>query len=263
MLGSALELTANDTVIEIGPGIGFLTRILCQSQAEVIAVELDRESVDYLKGLKLAGLTIKHGDFLAYDILSGRFRQDKSTGWSEPSRQERFKIVGNVPYQITGLILGHLLGEVAEPAEHLHLVDSLVLTVQKEVAERMVALPASKHYARLSLLIAYFCRAEIIAYLPAESFYPVPRVDSAIVKMVPLAEPPVKCSDPRFFRQVIKAGFAQRRKMLRNGLTSMGLSQEDLNRVFQELRFDPQVRAETLSLPQFAMLTDALCQLRK
>jgi 16S rRNA (adenine1518-N6/adenine1519-N6)-dimethyltransferase len=254
----ALALNEHDSVLEIGPGIGFLTRVLCQSAGQVTAVELDRESVDYLKTLKLAGLSIKHGDFLAYDILSGRFRKGESEGWSEPVKQERFKVVGNVPYQITGLILGHLLGEIAEPAPHLAQIDCIVLTIQKEVAQRMVALPGSEHYARLSLLISYYCKAEIVCYLPAASFYPAPKVDSAVVKLVPLLESPVNCVNHKLLRKVIKAGFAQRRKMLRNALTALSIPQDEINRVFKELRFDPQVRAESLSLPQFAMLTDAL-----
>jgi 16S rRNA (adenine1518-N6/adenine1519-N6)-dimethyltransferase len=254
----ALDLNKNDTVIEIGPGIGFLTRLLCRSAGEVVAVELDRESVLHLKSLKLPGLSIKHGDFLSYDILSGRFRDGKTKAWTEPSRKDRFKVAGNVPYQITGLILGHLLGEIGEPAPHLAYLDSIVLTIQKEVAERLVALPGSDDYARVSLLAAYFCRAEIVCHLPAASFYPVPKVDSAVVRLTPLAEPPVQCGNHKLLRQVIKAGFAQRRKMLRNALTALAISQEDLNAVFKELRMDPQVRAEMLSLQQFGMLADAL-----
>lgn len=258
LITAALDLNQADTVLEIGPGIGFLTRLLCKSAGSVVAVELDRESVSYLKSLKLEHLSIKQGDFLAYDLNSGRFRLEGSKGWQEQVRQERFKVVGNVPYQITGLILGHLLGEIAEPALHLSRIDRIVLTVQKEVAERMVARPGSKDYARLSLLVAYFCQAEIVSILPSASFYPAPRVDSAVVKLIPLPAPPVECKNHKMLRRVIKAGFAQRRKMLRNALTSLGVSQDDLNRIFKELCMDPQVRAESLSLQQFAMLADAL-----
>jgi 16S rRNA (adenine1518-N6/adenine1519-N6)-dimethyltransferase len=224
----------------------------------VVAVELDRESVSHLKTLKLEKLSIKHGDFLAYDIHSGRFRQGEQEGWSEAPKDARLKIVGNVPYQITGLILSHLLGEIAEPSPHLQQIDCIVLTVQKEVAQRMVAKPGSKHYARLSLLISYFCDAELLFEVPASSFFPAPKVDSAVVRLYPLAAPPVECKNHKFLRKVIKAGFAQRRKMLRNALTSLAIPQEQINDIFKELRFDPQVRAETLSLQQFALLTDAL-----
>lgn len=254
----SLELSDQDEVVEIGPGIGFLTRLLCSKAGEVTAIELDRESIDYLKSLSLPKLNIKHGDFLSYDINSGRFREPGSQAWEESKKEKKLKVVGNVPYQITGLILGHLLGEIGQPSSHLCRIDRIVLTIQKEVAERMVAKPGTKQYAQLSLLISYFCRAEIVQNLPASDFFPPPRVDSAVVKLLPLGESNLQCKNHRFLRRVIRAGFAQRRKMLRNALCSLGIDQEDLNRVFKELRFDPQIRAETLSLQQFAMLTDAL-----
>ena len=255
---AALQPKETDTILEIGPGIGFLTRLLCQTEANVVAVELDRESVSYLKTLKLGKLAIKHGDFLAYDINSGRFRQGEQEAWVETPNDQRLKIIGNVPYQITGLILSHLLGEIGEPAPHLQQIDCIVLTLQKEVAQRIVAKPGSKHYARLSLLISYFCKAELLFELPANCFFPAPKVDSAVVRLYPLAAPPVDCTNHKFLRKVIKAGFAQRRKMLRNALTSLAIPQDQINDVFKELRFAPQVRAETLSLQQFALLTNAL-----
>ncbi|MBX9688319.1 MAG: 16S rRNA (adenine(1518)-N(6)/adenine(1519)-N(6))-dimethyltransferase RsmA [Candidatus Obscuribacterales bacterium] len=255
----ALEIQPDDDLLEIGPGIGFLTRLLCEKAKRVTAVELDRESVDYLKALKIENLDIKHGDFLAYEILSRRFREPGSQAWKEQDKERRpLKIAGNVPYQITGLILGHLLGEIGSPTEHLKHIDSIVLTVQKEVAERMVAKAGSYHYAQLSLMIAYFCKSEIVLHLPAFDFFPAPRVDSAIVRLTPLKEAPLNCRNHKLLRRVIKAGFKQRRKMLRNALLSLGIEQEKLNQLFKELRFDPQVRAESLSLEQFAMLTDAL-----
>ncbi len=260
---AALDLSIEDLVLEIGPGIGFLSKLLCQKAALVTAVELDRETITHLKNLQLENLLIKHGDFLAYDIRSGRFREKGSTAWEEPEKDERIKVVGNVPYQITGLILGHLLGEIAEPAAHLKQIDRIVLTVQKEVAERMVARPGSKAYAQLSLLVNYFADAEIIEYLPAVDFFPPPRVDSAVVRITPLPQARVQCSNTKLLRRVIKAGFAQRRKMLRNALCSLGYSQEQLNAIFKQLQFDPQARAETLSLHHFVSLTEALGQVQK
>lgn len=258
---SSLDLKADDQVLEIGPGIGFLTRLLCQSCKQVTAVDLDRESIEYLKSLQLPNLNIKHGDILAYEVKSGRFRSPDSTGWEEAQDKQHWKIAGNLPYQITGLILGHLLGEIGSPAAHLSEIDCIVLTVQKEVAHRMVAKPGSKNYAQLSLLINYFCDAEIMLELPARDFYPPPKVDSSIVRLIPLKEARITCNDAKFLRRVIKAGFAQRRKMLRNALTSLGIAVEQINALFNELRFDPQVRAESLSLQQFAMLSDVLARL--
>lgn len=271
----ALALTKDDKVLEIGPGIGFLTNLLCSRAQEVTAVELDRECIEYLKTLKLPNLSIKHGDFLQYEIESGRFRHGDSRAWSSSATAEsgaedhdRFqaanprllKVAGNVPYQITGLIIGRLLGEIDQAAAHLKLIDSIVLTVQKEVGERIVAFPGTKAYGQLSLLISYYCRAEIVRYLPASHFYPAPKVDSCIVKLTPLKEPRVSCSNPRLLRRIIKTGFSQRRKMLRNSLVALGRSQDSLNRVFADLNFDPQLRAEVLSLEQFALLSEALSE---
>ena len=254
----SLDLSSSDHVVEIGPGIGFLTRFLASTGAQITAVELDRESISELKTLNLPNLLIKHGDFLAYDIASGRFREKGSTGWAELDGKQKIKVTGNVPYQITGLILGHLLGEIGQPINNIKQIDRIVLMVQKEVAERMVAQPGSKQYAQLSLLIQYYCSAELMHDVPAELFYPPPRVDSAIVRLIPHEQAPVSCDNTKLLRRVIKAGFAQRRKMLRNALTSTGASQVVIDEVFKELKIDPQARAETLSLHQFAMLTNAL-----
>ena len=260
---AALDLKPDEQVLEIGPGIGFLTRLLCDSCKSVTAVDLDRESIEYLKKMQIPNLSIKHGDILAYDLKAGRFRDAGSTAtaWAEPDDKQHWKIVGNLPYQITGLILGHLLGEIGEAAAALSEIDNIVLTVQKEVAHRMVAKAGSKNYAQLSLLIAYFCDAEIILDLPASYFYPAPRVDSAVIRLIPLKEPRVKCNDAKFLRRVIRAGFAQRRKMLRNALTALPVSADQLNALFKEMQYDPQVRAESLSLQQFAMLSDVLAKL--
>lgn len=255
-----LDLDCADHIIEIGPGIGFLTRFLALSGAQITAVELDRESISELKALNLPGLTIKHGDFLAYDLASGRFRENGSEGWAEPDGKQKIKVVGNVPYQITGLILGHLLGEIGQPSVNLSQIDRIVLMVQKEVAERMVAQPGSKQYAQLSLLIQYNCEAELVREVGADLFFPPPRVDSAIVRLIPHAQEPVSCDNKKLLRRVVKAGFAQRRKMLRNALTSLGAAQSLIDDVFKDLKIDPQARAETLSLKQFAMLTNALDQ---
>lgn len=257
-IADSLAIEADDHILEIGPGIGFLTRFLTASGAQVTAVELDRESISELKALNLPNLVIKHGDFLSYDIGSGRFRDKGSTAWTEPDGKQKIKVAGNVPYQITGLILGHLLGEIGQASVNLKQIDRIVLMVQKEVAERMVAQPGSKQYAQLSLLIQYHCSAQFVRAVPADLFYPAPKVDSAIVCLVPHDSPPVECENKKLLRRVIKAGFAQRRKMLRNALTSLGADQSTIDEVFRALRIDPQARAETLSLSQFALLTRAL-----
>jgi 16S rRNA (adenine1518-N6/adenine1519-N6)-dimethyltransferase len=242
------DATAGDTVLEIGPGAGFLTRFLLAEGVRVIAIDLDRDAIRYLESRSYPNLQLVHGDFLQMDLRS-------------VADGQRFKVVGNVPYQITGLILGHLLGEIGKPSPWLGRIDSIVVTVQKEVAERMVATPGSKDYSQVSLLVEYFCRPSIEIIIPPESFFPRPKVTSAVVRLIPSATPRVQCGNHTLLRQVIKAGFKQRRKMLRNNLSFLRAQQEEIDQLFAKLSLDPQVRAERLSLQQFAMLTDAIDQL--
>ncbi|MBY0360075.1 MAG: 16S rRNA (adenine(1518)-N(6)/adenine(1519)-N(6))-dimethyltransferase RsmA [Candidatus Obscuribacterales bacterium] len=245
LIVESLDLKPGDQVVEIGPGIGFLTRLLSNKQAEIRAVDLDRQCIQELESLRLPGVVTHHGDFLQYDLLQSGF-------------SDKFKAVGNVPYQITGLILHHLLGEIGEPSNWIANLKTIVLTVQREVAWRMVAPAGSEHYSQVSLLVQYFCQSELITTIKPESFYPRPAVNSAIVKLTPHQHCPIECNDKRFLRRVIKAGFAQRRKMLRKALTSLNLQSIDIDAVFRENKIDPQARAENLSLAQFAKLTDAL-----
>jgi 16S rRNA (adenine1518-N6/adenine1519-N6)-dimethyltransferase len=266
----ALAITADDTVIEVGPGLGFLTRPLSKAGAHVIAVDLDRESIARLMKMSLPGVELRHGDFLQFDLNDLQFYEGKNARENEGSfatktsaRNEQtakasLKVAGNVPYQITGLILGHVLGEIDSPAAWLGRIKVIVLTVQKEVAQRMVAKAASPHYSKLSLLIEYFCEAEIAMNLQPKDFYPPPQVSSSIVKMVPRARPPVAPKNVRLLKQIIDAGFRQRRKTLPNALSFLRIAPKDLQNVFKRLSFDPQTRAERLSLQQFAMLADAI-----
>lgn len=233
-------------MVEIGPGLGFLTRFLSDSQARTVAVELDRECVADLNELNLPHVEVVHGDFLQFD-----FDTVDST----------IKIVGNVPYQITTPIIAHIFGEIGEPKSWLSKVRSVVMTVQLEVAQRFVAKPGTKDYSQITLLVNYFATARIIATVPPISFYPEPAVNSAIVHFTPLAKPGVECSTTRLLRQVIRAGFSQRRKMLKNNLSFVRTPQEALLTAFEQANIDPQARAEQLSLQQFAKLTESLAPL--
>jgi 16S rRNA (adenine1518-N6/adenine1519-N6)-dimethyltransferase len=308
-IATAIEPQAKDTIIEVGPGIGFLTRMLSPSGARIVAVDLDRESVEQLQEMNLPGVEIKHGDFLRFDLSnlefykrkrktiqqpldlddlpddwdenltddSGENAGENSEGSSdEPVEQpgqteianngiinatEKIKIIGNVPYQITGLIIGHILGEISRPAPWLSKVENIVMTVQYEVALRMVANAGEEHYSKLSPLIRYFCEPELISRVPADAFYPIPEVNSAVVRMRPRAKPLVECKNVHLMQQLIEAGFRQRRKMFRNSISFLKFAPSDIERIFKELNVDPQVRAERLSLQQFAMLADAFNEL--
>ncbi len=259
----ALDARPDDTVIEVGPGIGFLTRFVCKTGAKTIGVDLDRLSIERLNAQNLPNLEILHGDILQFDLNRLDFfrkKGEEATVVQTPPTS-RIKVVGNVPYQITGMIIGHLLGELDKPSPWIQRIDTIVLTVQYEVAQRIVAQAGESEYSRVSLLVQQYCRPEIVAVIPPESFFPAPQVSSAVIKLTPHAKPKVTARNMTLMRQLIQAGFRQRRKMYRNALTFLRIPQNQIDAVFSKLGLDPQVRAERLSLAQFAMLADALDEL--
>jgi len=211
-------------------------------------VDLDRECVDELKKLNLPGVEIHHQDFLQFDLSSIDCRS--------------LKVVGNVPYQITTPIVARLFGEIGAPSPWLSKIDSVVMTVQKEVAERFVANPSNKNYSQITLLIKYFAQAEMLEVIPAESFIPEPNVTSAVVRMTPYKSPKVDCVDHKLLRQIIRAGFKQRRKMLKNNLSFLNMPESELGAMFASLKIDPMVRAERLTLDQFALIANAVAARR-
>jgi 16S rRNA (adenine1518-N6/adenine1519-N6)-dimethyltransferase len=243
-----LELSQVDRVLEIGPGIGFLTRNLAATGATVTAVELDSEAIRSLQELRLPGCEIINDDFLRFDI---------SKQIALLPTGDKLKVAGNVPYQITAKIIARLFGELDKPSPWWQALGTIVLTVQLEVARRFVAQPGESDYSQITLLTNFYSQPEIITVVPAGSFYPVPKVDSAVVRFTPRAVPAVAPGNARLFKQIIQAGFRQRRKMLRNNLSFLKLSAEQLSSVFKALNLDPQVRAERLSLAQLAAFTDA------
>jgi 16S rRNA (adenine1518-N6/adenine1519-N6)-dimethyltransferase len=245
-VAGALEISPGDRVIEVGPGLGFLTQFLLDKEASVVAVELDEQAVERLNNFRWGNLTIVHQDFLRFNLEDA----------VPPAG--RAKVAGNIPYQITSPILRMLFGEIDEPNPVLSKISSIVFTIQAEVADRFVAVPGTKQYSQITLLVNNFSKPEIIKRLPSESFVPPPEVQSAIVRLIPRESPAVSPRNPRLMRQIIQAGFRQRRKMLKNNLNFLSVDDTTLDAVFDKLNFDPQTRAERLSLQQFAMLADAL-----
>jgi 16S rRNA (adenine1518-N6/adenine1519-N6)-dimethyltransferase len=243
-IAKELHIVPGEQVVEIGPGLGFLTAILVGAGANVTAVELDPECVETVTELNLPRFKVLHEDFLQSDL--NQILNQKS------------KVIGNIPYNITTPIIARLFGELDEPAPWLSNIDSVVLTVQKEVGLRLVAKAGEEDYSQISILVGYFANAELLFELPPEDFVPIPEVTSAVVRMVPHKVPPVTCQSMRLMRQIVQAGFRQRRKMLKNNLGFLNLGQEVLAQVFHKLNFDPQVRAETMGLRQFAQLTDEI-----
>lgn len=235
---AAAELSDKDTVLEVGPGIGTLTQRLAESGASVVAVELDKRLLPVLD-TTLEGydnVRIVNGDILQVDIM-------QTVGVDE------FKVCANLPYYITTPIIFALL-EKRLPMERL------VAMVQKEVAERMAAKPGGKDYGALSVAIQYYTEPEIAFIVPPSSFIPAPSVDSAVIVCKRREKPPVEVCDEALFFRVVKAAFSLRRKMLNNSLKNMGIKGEQVAKWLELAGVDGKRRAETLSLENFAALTN-------
>ena len=250
MIVDALDLTENDLVIEIGPGLGFLTRLLSESGAKIKAIELDRNLVEKLTKQNLKNVEIIHGDFLDFDFST---LGDADT---------KLKFVGNIPYQITSPIISRIFGEIGSPRPWFNRIERVVITMQQEVADRLVASPGSKTYSQITLLKNYLFDAEILFTVPPECFYPVPDVNSATVLLEPLEEPPVNPKNLKLMRNLIKAGFKQRRKMLKNNLGFLKLDESEIRQLFKKTNINTHVRAEDLSLEKFAILSNNIEEMR-
>lgn len=250
---AAAELSQKDHLLEIGPGTGILTRRLLPQAASVVAVEIDRDLCQQLsKSLgKVENFLLLSGDILNLSL------EDCLQAF--PHFRPINKVVANIPYNITGPILEKLLGTIAQPRQPSY--DSIVLLMQKEVAERLVAQPGTKPYGGLSVRVQYLARCEWIAEVPKKAFQPPPQVDSAILRLSPytLTSP---AHNPRFLEQLVKLGFANRRKMLRNNLKSL-LDGDRLMPILKDLQIEAQVRAEELSLSQWIDLSNQLESLLK
>lgn len=237
----AANISDGDAVLEIGPGIGTLTQGLAEAGAEVTAVELDRRLIEVLaKTLEgYENIKVVHGDILRIDI-------------AKEIMAPRYKVVANLPYYITTPIIMGLL-EAHMP------VDVLVTMVQKEVAQRMVAVPGTKDYGALSVSVQYYTKPEIMFIVPPASFIPPPAVDSAVIRCTVREKPPVEVDERVFFR-VVRAAFAQRRKTLSNTLKTTGVPAETLKVILERAGIDGTRRGETLSLEEFAAIANVWIQ---
>ena len=242
------EITKEDVVLEIGPGVGFVTEQLVKHAKKVIAVELDEEAIKELEKLECDNLQIIHNDILKTDL-------------SELT-DEKIKIVANIPYYITSPIIAHLLGEIddLENKNRAKIVD-IILMVQEEVARRITATEKSpaKQYGLLTILSQFWADCSIIRLVGRKSFYPAPKVNSALVSLMVRKEPLLKLGDYKHFRKTIKAAFSQRRKTLKNCLSGAGFDRDKVSRVIEKMGLDENIRGEKLSIKQLGELSENLC----
>ena len=241
---SGAEVTEEDLVIEIGPGVGTLTAQLLNKAKRVVAIELDSALIPILQN-ELGDnqkFMLIHNDALKIDF-NEIIGEEKSV-----------KLVANLPYYVTTPIVVKLLKEGYK-------FKSLTIMIQKEVAERMNAKPGTKDYGALSLLVQYYCNSSIVRNVPPQSFIPRPKVDSIVIRLDRLEEPKVKLDNEKLFFDIIRNSFNMRRKTLWNGVKSIGLDKEKLQLAFENADIDPKRRGETLSIQEFATLSNKINEL--
>ncbi len=246
----ASQITKEDCVLEIGPGIGTMTQYLAERAGEVIAVEIDKALIPILKETlaDYDNVTVINDDILKVDI--NRIVEERNGG-------RPIKVVANLPYYITTPIIMGLF------ENHVPL-KSITIMVQKEVADRMQVGPGTKDYGALSLAVQYYAKPEIVANVPPNCFIPRPNVGSAVIRLTRYEEPPVKAEDEAFLFAVIRASFNQRRKTLANGLSNaqgLRVTREQVVSALEEMGLSATIRGEALTLEQFAQLSNILKKL--
>lgn len=244
---AAAEITGEDCVLEIGPGIGTMTQYLAENAREVAAVEIDRNLIPILEETlaDYDNVTVINDDILKVDI--NKIVEQRNGG-------RPVKVVANLPYYITTPIIMGLF-EKQIPLQ------SITIMVQKEVAERMQSGPGTKDYGALSLAVQYYAKPEVVANVPPNCFIPRPNVGSAVIRLTRHAEPPVYVEDEKKMFALIRASFGQRRKTLVNGLTNapeLGISKERAAAALEEMNLPPMIRGEVLTLEQFAELSNRI-----
>ena len=241
------NITKEDFVLEIGPGIGTMTQYLCESAREVVAVEIDKNLIPILSDTlsEYDNVTVINEDILKVDL--NKLAQEKNGG-------KPIKVVANLPYYITTpIIMGLFESHVP--------VESITVMVQKEVADRMQVGPGTKDYGALSLAVQYYAKPEIVANVPPNCFMPRPKVGSAVIRLTCHEQPPVKVNDEALMFRLIRASFNQRRKTLVNGLNNSSevhVPKDVIAKAIEEMELSPSIRGEALTLEQFAQLSNLI-----
>ena len=243
----AAEITKEDMVLEIGPGIGTMTQYLAEAAGKVVAVEIDKNLIPILSDTLSAyeNVTIINEDVLKLDIQKLA---------NEENQGRPIKVLANLPYYITTpIIMGLFENHVP--------VESITVMVQKEVADRMQTGPGNKDYGALSLAVQYYAEPYIVANVPPNCFMPRPKVGSAVIRLTCHEQPPVEVKDERLMFDIIRASFNQRRKTLANGLNNsdkLSFSKEEITEAIESLGKGSSVRGEALTLEEFAELSNYL-----
>ncbi|MDO5337588.1 MAG: 16S rRNA (adenine(1518)-N(6)/adenine(1519)-N(6))-dimethyltransferase RsmA [Eubacteriales bacterium] len=242
---AAAQITKDDFVLEIGPGIGTMTQYLAFAAREVAAIEIDRSLIPILKDTlkEYENVTVIHQDILKTDIV--KLVQEKNSG-------KPVKVVANLPYYITTPIIMGLF------EKHVP-IESITIMVQKEVADRMQVGPGTKEYGALSLAVQYYAEPEIVANVPPNCFMPRPKVGSAVIKLTRHRERPVDVEDEKLMFRIIRASFNQRRKTLANSLknsSELSFTKQQIEEAIAFCGLPAAVRGEALTLQQFAQLSN-------
>lgn len=248
----AADITKEDMVLEIGPGIGTMTQYLAEAAGKVIAVEIDKNLIPILSDTlsDFENVRIINEDVLKLDLC--KIANEENNG-------RPVKVVANLPYYITTpIIMGLFENQVP--------VESITVMVQKEVADRMQTGPGCKDYGALSLAVQYYAKPYIVANVPPNCFMPRPKVGSAVIRLTRHGKPPVEVKDEKLMFDIIRASFNQRRKTLANGLKNSGkiaFSKEIIAQAIERLGYGASVRGEALSLEEFAKLSNDLLEMAK
>lgn len=237
------NLEEEDTVIEIGPGVGTLTKELLKKSKKVTSIELDSSLVPILKE-----------ELKEYDNFQLINEDALKVDFNKYIGDEKVKFVANLPYYVTTPIIAKILNEGYN-------FESLTIMIQKEVAERIAGDPGTKEYGALSILVQYYCDVEIIRYVSAKAFIPQPKVESVVIKLIKLQKPRAIVKDKDLFMKIVRQSFNMRRKTLRNAIRSLKtIPLDKIDRVFELAEIDSKRRGETLTIKEFGRLSDTILE---
>ena len=243
------EITKDDIIVEVGPGIGTLTQYLAEEASRVLAIEIDKKLIPILEE------TLKDYDNIevinknVLDINLKELVVSKFKG-------QRVKVVANLPYYVTTPIIMKFLEEEVP-------IKDIVVMVQKEVADRLKAKPSTKDYGSLSVAVQYYCEPQIVTRVPKTVFIPNPNVESTVIRLKALDNPQVQVDDKRLFHNVVRASFAKRRKTLLNSLSfsNLGLDKDQINKILKSCHIDPKRRGESLTIEEFAAIANSISRI--